>query len=184
LERPDWLLFDIDPKLSTTRQAVIVAREVGAVLREIGLRPYVKTSGQMGIHVVVGLEPRYTYEQAKMFSELVAGVVLKRAPESATLIREHTARKGRAYIDYMQLGYGKTIAAPFAVRPVNGAPVSTPLTWDELQPELDPVAFNIKTVPERMQRLKADPFLGAIDDPQRLEDGLERLEKLVRESRG
>jgi len=183
LERPDWLLFDIDPKLSTTEQAVIVAREVGTVLREIGMRPYVKSSGQMGIHVVVGLEPRYTYEQAKMFSELVAGVVLKRVPESATLIREHTARKGRAYIDYMQLGYGKTIAAPFAVRPVSGAPVSTPLKWDELQPSLDPVRFNIKTVPARMQRLKVDPFLGAIKDAQRLEDALANLEKLVREGR-
>jgi bifunctional non-homologous end joining protein LigD len=183
LERPDWLLFDIDPKLSTTEQAVIVAREVGTVLREIGMRPYVKTSGQMGIHVVVGLEPRYTYEQARMFSELVAGVVLKRVPDSATLIREHTARKGRAYIDYMQLGYGKTIAAPFAVRPVSGAPVSTPLKWEELRAGLEPVQFNVETVPGRMQRLKADPYLGAIDDPQRLEGALSKLEKLVSESR-
>jgi bifunctional non-homologous end joining protein LigD len=184
LERPDWLLFDIDPKQSTTEQAVIVAREVGTVLGEVGMRPYVKTSGQMGIHVVVGLEPLYTYSQAKIFSELVAGVVVKRVPDSATLIREHTARKGRAYIDYMQLGYGKTIAAPFAVRPVAGAPVSTPLKWDELRPELEPVEFNIKTAPERMRRLKVDPFLGAINDPQRLEDALARLEKLVREARG
>ncbi len=184
LELPDWLLFDIDPKLSTTEQAVIVAREVADVLREIGMRPYVKTSGQMGIHVVVGLEPRYTYEQARMFSELVAGVVLKRVPASATLIREHTARKGRAYIDYMQLGYGKTIAAPFAVRPVSGAPVSTPLKWEELQQDLDPGEFNIKTVPARMQRLQQDPFIGAISDLQRLEDALPALEKLVRESRG
>ncbi len=183
LERPDWLLFDIDPKLSTTKQAVIVARAVGSVLREIGMRPYVKTSGQMGIHVVVGLEPRYTYEEARMFSELVARVVLGRVPESATLIRDHNARKGRAYIDYMQLGYGKTIAAPFAVRPVSGAPVSTPLRWDELQPHLEPINFNIKTVPARMEQLRADPFRGAIDDPQRLEEALPKLEELVRESK-
>jgi bifunctional non-homologous end joining protein LigD len=183
LERPDWLLFDIDPKLSTTEKAVIVAREVGTVLREIGMRPYVKTSGQMGIHVVVGLLPRYTYEQARMFSALVSDVVLKRIPEYATLIREHTARKGRAYIDYMQLGYGKTIAAPFAVRPVPGAPVSTPLMWDELRPELEPVKFNIKTVPDRLQEMKADPFIGAVNDLQALEDALPALEKLVRETR-
>jgi bifunctional non-homologous end joining protein LigD len=183
LEHPDWLLFDIDPKLSTTAQAVIVARAVATVLREIGMRPYVKTSGQMGIHVVVGLELRYTYEQARMFSELVAGVVLKRVPDAATLIREHAARKGRAYIDYMQLGYGKTIAAPFAVRPKSGGPVSTPLNWDELESTLDPVKFNIKTVPARMTRRKMDPFLGAIKDPQRLEDALPALEKLVRHSR-
>jgi bifunctional non-homologous end joining protein LigD len=136
----------------------------------------------MGIHVLVGLEPRYTYEQAKMFSELVAGVVLKRVPDSATLIREHTARKGRAYIDYMQLGYGKTIAAPFAVRPVPGAPVSTPIKWEELQTDLKPVKFNIRTLPARMNALNADPFMGVVRDPQRLEDAIANLEKLVRES--
>src|SRR5438105_15952231 len=129
----------------------------------------------MGIHVVVGLQPRYTYEQARIFSELLSGVVLKRIPESATLIREHTARKCRAYIDYMQLGYGKTIAAPFAVRPVPGAPVSTPLNWDELTPSLEPVKFNIKTVPARLQQMEADPFIGAINDLQALEDALPNL---------
>jgi bifunctional non-homologous end joining protein LigD len=179
LERPDWLLFDIDPKESTTEKAVIVARETGAVLREIGMRPYVKTSGQMGIHVVVGLAPEYAYEQARMFSEMVARVVLTRIPEAATLIRDHAARKGRAYIDYMQLGHGKTIAAPFAVRPMTGAPVSAPITWDELKPSLDPSQWNIKTMPARMARLKVDPFLGALSDPQRIESALPRLETLL-----
>jgi bifunctional non-homologous end joining protein LigD len=179
LERPDWLLFDIDPKNSTTEQAVIVARETGAVLREAGMRPYVKTSGQMGLHVVVGLEPLYTYEQAKMFCELVARVVLRRAPESATLIRDHAARKGRAYIDYMQLGYGKTIAGPFAARPVAGAPVSAPLKWPELKNKLDPVVFNIKTMAARMARLRSDPFVGALTDAQRLEPSLPLLEKML-----
>ncbi|HKV53966.1 MAG TPA: DNA ligase D [Candidatus Binataceae bacterium] len=179
LERPDWLLFDIDPKLSTTRQAVIVAREVGTVLGEIGMRAYVKTSGQMGIHVVVGLEPRYTFEQARMFSELVAKVVVARVPDSATLIRDHAARKGRAYIDYMQLGQGKTIAAPFAVRPVPGAPVSAPIKWTELKPALEPVKFNIKTMPPRMKRTMSDPFLGALEDLQLLEHALPKLEGLM-----
>ena len=80
LERPDWLLFDIDPKGTTTRRAVEVAREAAAVLREVGLEPCLKTSGQMGIHVVVGLAPKYTYEQARMFSELVSQVVVNRIP--------------------------------------------------------------------------------------------------------
>jgi bifunctional non-homologous end joining protein LigD len=181
LERPDWLLFDIDPKNSTTEKAVIVATETGAVLREVGMRPYVKTSGQMGIHVVVGLVPEYTYEQARMFSEMVAQVVLQRIPESATLVRDHAARKGRPYIDYMQLGQGKTIAAPFAVRPVNGASVSAPITWDELTPSLDPTHWNIKTMPALMARYKNDPFLGALVDSQRIESALGHLETLLTE---
>ncbi|MGH7934331.1 MAG: DNA ligase D, partial [Candidatus Binataceae bacterium] len=176
LERPDWLLFDIDPKGTTTRQAVVVAREVGAVLRDAGMRPYVKSSGQKGIHVMVGLVPEYTYEQARMYAELVAQIVTARIPRAATLIREVSARKGRAYIDYLQLGHGKTIAAPYAARPVAGAPVSAPLNWTELKPSFAPVKYNIKTMPRRMTRLKRDPFLGVLTDLQRFEPSLPKLE--------
>ena len=176
LERPDWLLFDIDPKGSTTALAVIVARAIGAVLREIGMRPYVKTSGQMGLHVLVGLVPEYTYEQARMFAELVARVVVKRVPAAATLLRNKERRDGRTYIDYLQLALGQTIAAPFAVRPAPGAPVSAPLKWIELKPALDPPRWNIKTMPQRMARMRLDPFLGALTDPQRLEAALPKIE--------
>jgi bifunctional non-homologous end joining protein LigD len=176
LERPDWLLFDIDPKNSTTRIAVTVARETGAVLRAAGMRPYVKTSGQKGIHIVVGIVPEYTYEQARMFAELVARIVVARIPDAATLNRDVSTRNGRVYIDYLQLGHGKTIAAPFAARPVPGAPVSAPTRWDELKPALDPLAWNIKTMPARMARLKCDPFLGALEDRQRIEPALAKLE--------
>jgi bifunctional non-homologous end joining protein LigD len=177
LERPDWLLFDIDPKNSTTAYAVKVARELHSVLRAVGLRPYVKTSGQAGIHVMVGLALKYAYEQARMFSELVARVVVDRAPEHATLARDVSARNGRAYIDYLQLGHGKTIAAPFAVRPIPGAPVSAPLRWDEVRERLDPRDFNIRTMPRRMARLKRDPFIGAIEDRQEIEPALANLEQ-------
>lgn len=179
LERPDWLLFDIDPKGSTTEKAVIVARETGAVLREVGLRPYLKTSGQMGLHVVVGLMPDYTYEQARMFSELVARVVEQRVPEHATLIRNKDRRAGKVYIDWMQLAHGQTIAAPFAARPVPGAPVSAPLKWDELSDDLDPRRWNIKSMPTRLAHTKHDPFLGAIEDQQRIDDKIELVGKLA-----
>ncbi|HZP45287.1 MAG TPA: DNA ligase D [Candidatus Binataceae bacterium] len=179
LERPDWLLFDIDPKGSTTKQAVIVARETGAVLREIGLRPYVKTSGQMGLHVVVGLVPQYTYDEARMFAELVARVVERRIPEHATLIRHKERRAGKVYIDWMQLAQGQTIAAPFAARPVPGAPVSAPLKWDELTDDLEPKRWNIKSMPPRMKRLRHDPFFGVLTDLQRIDDKLRQIELLT-----
>jgi bifunctional non-homologous end joining protein LigD len=176
LERPDWLLFDIDPKGSTTERAVVVAKEVADLLRQIGLRPYLKSSGQRGLHVVVGLKPAYTYEQARMFSEMVSRIVVSRIPDDATLLRDVGARRGRVYIDYLQLGHGKTIAAPFAVRPVPGAPVSAPLKWDELRRNFDPLVFNIATMPARMKRLKTDPFMGALEDQQEIEPALSRLE--------
>jgi len=182
LERPDWLLFDIDPKGSTTRHAVEVAREVANVLREVGLDPCLKTSGQMGLHVVVGLAPKYTYDQAKMFSELVSQVVVNRNREIATINRNPRTRNGRVYIDYLQLGHGKTIAATFSVRPVPGAPVSAPMTWKELKPSLDPAVYNIKTMIPRMSRMKRDPFLDAIEKHASLEDAIPHLEALLSRS--
>ena len=181
LGSPDWLLFDIDPKGSTTTNAVRVAQETAAVLRSAGMRPYVKTSGQAGIHVVVGLRTGYTYEQARMFSEAVARVVVARIPDVATVLRTPAARKGKVYIDYLQLGQGKTIAAPFAVRPQPGAPVSAPLKWSELRSDLDPRKFNIKTMPPRMKRLGEDPFLGALTDQQEIEPALPKVESMLHE---
>ena len=179
LERPDWLLFDIDPKGSTTANAVIVAKEVAKALRDLGMRPYLKTSGQMGLHVVVGLKPKYTYEQAKMFSELVARLVVARIPEIATINRNPSTRRGKVYIDYLQLGHGKTIAAPFSLRAVDGAPASSPLKWNELRSDLDPRQYNIKTMVSRMNRLASDPFMGALTDQMTLEEALPTLEKAV-----
>ncbi len=179
LERPDWLLFDIDPKGTTTRRAVECALAVAAVLREVGLEPCLKTSGQMGLHVVVGLAPKYTYDQAKMFSELVAQVVVNRIPKVATINRNPNTRNGRVYIDYLQLGHGKTIAATFSVRPVPGAPVSAPMTWKELKPSLDPAVYNIETIPARMSRMKRDPFLDTIEKHASLEEALPHLEELL-----
>ncbi|MGO9449499.1 MAG: DNA ligase D [Candidatus Binataceae bacterium] len=182
LERPDWLLFDIDPKGSTTANAVAVAKEVAKALKEIGMRPYLKTSGQMGLHVVVGLKPKYTYEQARMFSELVARLVVARVPDLATLVRSPHARNGKVYIDYLQLGHGKTIAAPFTIRAQDGAPVSAPLKWTEARTYLNPGDYNIKNMVGRMKRLASDPFIGALNDQMTLEEALATLETTVARS--
>ncbi len=183
LERPDWLLFDIDPKGSTTAKAALVARETMLLLSKLKLRPVVKTSGQAGFHVVVGLKPLYTYEQAKNFSELAARLVVGRMPELATIDRNVNARKGRVYIDYLQLGHGKTIAATFSARPIAAASVSAPIELRDLRADIDVTEFNIKTMPGRMTRQGRDAFLGAINDPQRLEDALPRLERDLKDAR-
>jgi bifunctional non-homologous end joining protein LigD len=133
----------------------------------------------MGLHVVVGLAPKYTYAQAKMFSELVAEIVVRRMPKIATINRNPRTRQGKVYIDYLQLGHGKTIAAPFSVRPLDGAPVSAPMKWTELKPALDPSVYNIKTIVPRMARLKSDPFIDAIEKHADLESALSKLEDLL-----
>lgn len=139
--------------------------------------------------MVVGLEPKYTYEQARMFSEAVARLVVNRIPELATINRNPRTRAGKVYIDYLQLGPGKTIAGPYSVRPITGVPVSTPLDWKELKPTLDPAVFNTKTMPKRMAKLRGDPFLGALEDlmtledPMTLEDALPALESALQSPR-
>jgi len=134
--------------------------------------------------VMAGLARGYTYEHARMFSELVATIVARRVPESATIERNVAARGGRVYIDYLQLGQGKTIAAPYSVRPRAGAPVSAPLRWDELRAGLEPAKFNIRSMLLRARRLKRDPFLGVLDDPQRLEPAMPKLEAMLSEAGG
>jgi bifunctional non-homologous end joining protein LigD len=129
----------------------------------------------MGIHVMVGLKPAYTYQQARDFAEIVARLVVARIPELCTIERNKAVRNGKVYIDYLQLGHGKTIAAPYAVRPNPGAPVSSPIRAAELKPDLDPESFTIKNTVARMTKLKADPFLGAIVDQQSLEPSLKLL---------
>jgi bifunctional non-homologous end joining protein LigD len=175
VENPDWLLFDLDPKGSTTEKAVHTARETVKLLGEIGLKSAIKTSGQMGIHVMVGLKPIYTYQQARDFSEIVARLLVARIPDICTIERNKAVRNGKVYIDYLQLGHGKTIAAPYTVRPNPGAPVSSPVRVSELKSDLDPEGFTIKNMAERMTKMKTDPFLGAITDQQRLEPSLKLL---------
>jgi bifunctional non-homologous end joining protein LigD len=109
--------------------------------------------------------------------------VVRRIPKVATINRNPRSREGRVYIDYLQLGHGKTIAAPFSVRPLDGAPVSSPMKWPELKPSLDPSVYNIKTIAPRMTRLKRDPFLDAIENHADLESALAKLESLLNSPR-
>ena len=117
------------------------------------------------------LGQQLTFEQAKSLGELLARVVTHELPEIATVARHPGARGGRVYVDFLQNGHGKLLAAPFSARPVPGATCSAPLDWREVKPGLDIKAFTIETLPERMKRLRGDalrpvlesrPDLGAV----------------------
>jgi bifunctional non-homologous end joining protein LigD len=166
LERPDWLVLDLDPKGAPFAHVVRVARALHAILDDLRLPNYVKTSGGSGLHVLVPLGARYTHEQARTFARLLAHLTVDAEPELATLARPLAARAGKVYVDYVQNGHGRTIAAPFSLRPLPGAPASCPLRWEEVAPGLDPRAFTLATVPGRVKTGR-DPLLpvlrGAID---------------------
>ncbi len=148
LDTPDWLVLDLDPDAAREindgfTKAVRVARALGKLLRGIGLRPYLKTSGSRGLHITIPLEPRYTYDQTRMFAEGVARYVAHEHNDFCTVERTVARRRGRVYIDFMQNRRGQTVVPPYVVRPVQTATVSTPLEWDELSSDLRAEEFTM-----------------------------------------
>jgi bifunctional non-homologous end joining protein LigD len=157
LERPDWLVLDLDPKGAPFAHVVQVARSLHGILEELELPSYPKTSGASGLHILIPLGRRYTHEECKTFARLLASLGLEANPEIATLARPLHARGGKVYIDWGQNGHGVTIVAPYSLRPVPGASASCPLEWREVNAKLDPVRFNLRTLPARFQKIE-DPM--------------------------
>jgi bifunctional non-homologous end joining protein LigD len=180
LARPDWCILDIDPKGAPLAGAVAIARAIHALAEEIALPTFVKTSGSEGIHVLVPLGGRMSFEQSRRLAELVASVVVGELPDVATLERMPKKRGGRVYLDTLQNGHGKLLAAPFSARPLPGAPVSMPLRWSEVNARLDPRRFTIRNAVARMKRLGEDPLRGVLDTAPDLGAALSRLIARVR----
>lgn len=166
LDRPDWLILDLDPKGAPMSDVVKVARTLHHILEELELPNYVKTSGATGLHVVVPLGARYSHEEARTYGRLLALLGMELEPDLATIARPLHARGGKVYIDFVQNGHGRTVVAPFSIRPLPCAPVSCPLSWSEVTARLDPTRFTIKTALRRFER-RGDPLApvlgGAID---------------------
>ena len=151
-DRPDFVLFDLDPTPEAPWGQVV---EVSLILRELldqlGLQSFPKTSGGKGFHVLVPLDRRSTFEDTRSFSEMVAGAIARAHPTLATTEWSKARRRG-VLIDANQNGEGKTIASVYSVRPKPGAPVSTPLRWDEVDDKLNPSIYSMPVVLERIEQ--------------------------------
>jgi bifunctional non-homologous end joining protein LigD len=173
-DRPDFVLFDLDPSPDVGFSEVVqVALLVKQALDALGLVSFAKTSSAEGMHVLVPVERRYTYAQTRELCEVVAGALARTQRGLVTTEWSKAKRRG-VLIDANQNGEGKTIASVYSVRPRPGAPVSTPLRWDELGESLDPTAFTMDVVRERIQR-HGDLFEGVLTTRQRLEPALRAL---------
>lgn len=150
-DNPTWCIIDIDPDKQTYDQVVETALTVRDILSEYGIESYPKTSGATGMHVYLPLAGKYTYEQSRTLAEYIASRVHERLPDFTTLERSVKARKGKLYIDYLQNRPQATVATPYVVRPRPGAPVSTPLHWDEVRKGLDPRQFQLRNTPDRLR---------------------------------
>jgi bifunctional non-homologous end joining protein LigD len=173
-DRPDFCLFDLDPSPDVGfRETVQVALLIKELMDALGLESHAKTSGSDGIHVLVPVSRRHTYADTRRFAEVVAGALVRAHPKLVTTEWAKAKRRG-VLIDANQNGEGKTIASVYSVRPHDGAPVSTPLRWEEVTPDLDPKSFTMEVVLDRVAR-DGDLFEPVLHGRQSLRAALESL---------
>jgi bifunctional non-homologous end joining protein LigD len=173
-DRPDWVLFDLDPSSDVGfAETIEVALLVKQALDALGLESFPKTSGSEGMHVLVPLERRHTYDDTREFAEIVAGAIARSHRGLATTEWSKAKRRG-VLIDSNQNGEGKTIASVYSVRPKPGAPVSTPLRWDEVNDRLNPSIYTMDVVRSRVEQ-QGDLFEGVLTTRQRLSEALKAI---------
>jgi bifunctional non-homologous end joining protein LigD len=176
LERPDWCILDLDPKGAPLTDVVKIARYLYDLCNDVGLPTYVKTSGSTGIHVLIPLGARYTYEQSRTLAEVLARFAAKSLPEIATIVRAVGDRGGKVYVDYLQNGHGRLLVSPFCVRPLPKAPVSMPIEWTQVNARLRLDRYNIKTAAKRM-REHGDPLRPVLKDSCDMVQALQALQQ-------
>lgn len=157
---PDRMIFDLDPPegdFTPVRRAALAVR---ALLDELGLPAFVMTTGSSGLHVVTPLDRSAGFETVRAFARIAAEVVAHRYPEVLTTEQRKEKRRGRVYLDILRNAYGQTAVPPFAVRPRPGAPVATPLDWEELsKPDLHPQRYTMRNIFRRLGQ-KGVPWEG------------------------
>ncbi|MBA3309515.1 MAG: DNA polymerase domain-containing protein [Nocardioidaceae bacterium] len=153
VDHPDELRIDLDPQAGTDfADAVRVAGEARRLLDELGYRGFPKTSGNRGVHIYVRIEPRWTFTDVRHAAIAFGRELERRLPGEVTTKWWKEERGEAIFVDYNQNARDRTIASAYSLRPLPGAPVSTPVTWEEL-PDVDPRAFNLRSVPDRVARL-------------------------------
>jgi bifunctional non-homologous end joining protein LigD len=169
------VLFDLDPSPDVGFPEVVrVALLIKEVLDALGLAGFPKTSGADGFHILVPVARRHTYEQTREFAEIVAGTLARLHPGLVTTEWARAKRRG-VLVDANQNGEGKTIASAYSVRPRAGAPVSTPLHWEEVVEDLDPADFTMEVVRDRIER-EGDLYEGVLTTKQPLGKALRALQ--------
>ena len=157
IDRPDTLVLDLDPDPALAWSLVVAAaNEVRALLEAVDLAPFVKTTGGNGLHVVVPLQRRHSWDEVKQFAYGVALRLVATAPDRFSATPGEANRRGRIFVDYLRNARGATAVAPYSLRARPGATVATPLSWSELSAKTPPSSFTLTSVPGRLRR--KDPW--------------------------
>jgi bifunctional non-homologous end joining protein LigD len=159
LEHPDRMIFDLDPPGKNFALVLEAARDLRAVLeKEFKLKAYVMTTGSKGLHVVVPIKPKHSFDEVRAFARSVGELLAERKSTCYTTNPQKAKRRKKLFIDYLRNGYAQTGVAPYAVRALDGAPVATPLAWRELTSRLTAQSFTINNIKRRLKA--SDPWQG------------------------
>jgi bifunctional non-homologous end joining protein LigD len=172
----DWVCFDLDPESGRFADAARAGLLVKEALDALKLDSFAKTSGSRGMHVLVPIRTGPDASEVLVFAEKVVARVAAAHPKELTVEHSLAARRGRVYLDPFRNGFGQTVVAPYSVRHRAHAPISTPLDWSEVKPELDPADFNLGNFSKRARR--ADPWLDFFKSRQSLKDAARLIAKL------
>ncbi len=174
IQYPDFAVIDLDPSPANTYQQVYeIALVFKQLFDELKLKTYIKTSGSAGLHIYLPVKNEYTYQQIRDFTRTAAALVTQIRPDISTLERTLKKRGPRIYLDYLQIGLGKTLSSIYSVRARKGAPVSAPLHWEEIS-EVTPAQFTIKTIIPRLQK-EGDLFADVLENKQSLDWACDKL---------
>lgn len=179
LHYPDCIIFDLDPPENNFETVKSVAWELRGLLQELGLASFPMTTGARGMHVLVPLAPLYNFEQTRRFARDVASILVTRHPENVTIEARKAKRGARLFVDIMRNSFAQTAVAPYSLRGKPGAPVATPLSWEEvLEPNLQAQSYNLRNIFVRLQ--KKPNVWGELETlSQTLEEAQQRLSQLV-----
>jgi bifunctional non-homologous end joining protein LigD len=179
LDSCDFITLDLDVEALNLLEAIAIADSLRELIERVGLESFPKTSGQTGLHLLVPLGPGVPYDAARLLVELLGRLATSRHPSTATMERRRDKRGPRVYVDTGQTGPSRAIVAPYSVRAVSGATISTPLIWDEVSPALDVSRFTITSVPHRL-KFRVDPMRTLLKVRPDIPKAIGLLESIVR----
>ena len=175
-DQPDYLVLDLDPmEPAAFDEALVVAHQLKVVLDHLGLRGYPKTSGATGVQVYVPVEEKHSYEETRNLAEKMGTLIVRTSPDLATMEWSVEKRAGKVFIDHKMNRRAASLASPYSVRPLPRAPVSAPITWDEVaERRVSPTDFTMETIFDRLARV-GDLFGPVVTQPQDLDGALRTL---------
>lgn len=169
LDRPDRIIWDLDPGENSRWEDVLDgARRIRELLEQLDRVTYVRTSGGKGLHVVMPIGRYSSWDEAKDFSREIARQLVHESPEKYVMKASKAVRRGKVFIDFLRNAYGATAIASYSTRARSGAPVATPLRWDELTNDLRPDQYRVDNVPARLRSLRRDPWEGFFEQRKKL----------------